>query len=112
VTDRRWLAFMLAALVRLVAPAAAAAQDATPSPHGALQEACTDCHGASGWKPARVSASFDHASATKGFALAGAHARTTCRACHVSLDFRGASRECVGWCARTRPAGSRSQART
>jgi hypothetical protein len=96
VTARRWLPFTLAALVRLVAPPAAAAQDATPSPHGALQEACTDCHGASGWKPARVSASFDHTSASKGFALAGAHARTTCRACHVSLDFRGASRDCVG----------------
>jgi hypothetical protein len=95
VTARRRLGLALCVLIGLLAPPAVAAQQqATASPHGALQEACGDCHAASGWKPAHVTAAFDHGS--NGFALAGAHARTTCRACHASLDFRGASRDCVG----------------
>lgn len=69
-------------------------QRTVANPHGALQQPCNDCHSPEGWTPARVSAAFDHARAA-GFALAGAHATATCRACHTSLDFRGASRHCV-----------------
>jgi len=87
---------VLEARVALAAPAprALVAQQGSASPHGALQEACGDCHGAAGWKPVRLTAAFDHAA--KGFALTGAHATATCRSCHSSLDFSGVSRDCVG----------------
>jgi nitrate/TMAO reductase-like tetraheme cytochrome c subunit len=68
-------------------------QDATPSPHGPLKEECSTCHRPEGWTPVRISSAFDHA--RKGFALTGAHAQTTCRACHQSLAFRDASADCT-----------------
>src|SRR2546422_695897 len=70
-----------------------AAQQQDRNPHGKLQEECAVCHSSSAWVPARVSSKFDHAK--KGFALAGVHAQTACRSCHVSLDFHGASRDCA-----------------
>lgn len=77
------------------APAAVRGQQRqVANPHGTLQQPCNDCHSPEGWTPARVSAAFDHARVA-GFPLAGAHATATCRACHTSLDFRGASRRCV-----------------
>jgi hypothetical protein len=69
------------------------AQQMTSSPHGALQEECSLCHSARGWKPAHVSSSFDHG--RWGFALAGAHATTTCTACHASLDFSNTPADCI-----------------
>ncbi len=71
----------------------ALAQVPTANPHGKLQEECSTCHAPAGWKPARISRSFDHSK--KGFALTGAHAQTPCRACHGSLDFSRADRTCV-----------------
>jgi hypothetical protein len=70
-----------------------AAQQATQNPHGKLQEACAVCHSPEGWTPAHVSAAFDHAK--KGFALAGAHARTSCRGCHTNLTFTGTRTDCA-----------------
>ena len=83
---------LTAALASLLS-AQAAAQQPTRNPHGKLAEECALCHSAEAWVPARVSARFDHAK--KGLALAGAHAQTACRSCHLSLDFRGASRDCA-----------------
>ena len=69
------------------------AQEATRSPHGALKEECSTCHAPEGWTPARISRAFDHTK--NGFALTGAHASTTCRACHASLAFSDADPACV-----------------
>jgi hypothetical protein len=56
---------------------------------GALGAACEGCHTASDWKQA----DFDHAK--KGFALAGAHAKAECAACHRDRQFAGTPKECV-----------------
>ena len=69
------------------------AQQRTESPHGQLQEQCALCHSPDGWRPAKVSKDFNHAK--WGFALEGAHEQTACSACHASLDFSGAPKECV-----------------
>jgi len=69
------------------------AQERTRSPHGDLKMECMTCHTSSGWSPVNVAKSFDHSKF--GFALAGAHATTSCRSCHVSLDFHGTSRDCA-----------------
>jgi RecJ-like exonuclease len=79
------------ALVVVLPAAPLRAQDATRSPHGSLAEACADCHAADRWSPARIGR-FDHARA--GFALTGAHARTACRDCHATLDFRNTPSTC------------------
>jgi hypothetical protein len=71
----------------------AQAQQAVQSPHGRLQEECATCHSSSGWTPAKISKSFDHAK--HGFTLVGAHAQTTCRACHQALNFSDASPACA-----------------
>ena len=71
----------------------ARAQQQTRNPHGKLAEECAVCHSAEAWVPARVSTRFDHG--RRGFTLAGAHVQAACRSCHVSLDFRGASRDCA-----------------
>jgi hypothetical protein len=81
---------LAAGLVLTAAPLTA--QDATRSPHGSLAAPCADCHAADTWRPARRGR-FDHAGT--GFALAGAHAQTSCRGCHIGLDFRRAPSECV-----------------
>jgi hypothetical protein len=72
------------------------AQQASPlaNPHGTLAVACSVCHSPLAWAPARISAEFDHGK-TARFSLAGAHATATCRACHATLDFRGASTSCA-----------------
>jgi len=82
------------ALALLVAAAAAPAQTVTTTnPHGPNIGACAACHGAEGWKPARISRDFVHAPRT--FPLDGAHARTACTSCHVSLDFAKAKPACA-----------------
>ncbi|HEU5049017.1 MAG TPA: hypothetical protein VFU00_01770, partial [Gemmatimonadales bacterium] len=63
------------------------------SPHGDLAEACSVCHTATGWSPVRLDSEFDHA--RTGFSLEGAHARSACRDCHVTLDFADTPSECV-----------------
>lgn len=79
-------------VVPLAAQAPPSAQVKTTNPHGELTEPCASCHSADGWKPAHVSASFKHAPSR--FPLLGAHARTSCRACHTSLDFKQVSDRC------------------
>jgi hypothetical protein len=75
----------LAALALAPAPCAAAAGQAEPPyPHGSYVEECGLCHGAEGWRPARVSPKFDHA---RFFRLDGAHRTASCSACHTSLKF-------------------------
>ena len=56
---------------------------------GKLGSACEGCHTATAWK----SADFDHAKA--GFALAGAHAKADCAACHHDREFVGTPTQCV-----------------
>jgi hypothetical protein len=75
------------------APAVGGGQQTTRNPHGPLQQPCAVCHASAGWVPVRVTSAFDHSKS--GFALAGAHAQTTCRSCHTSLDFKGAPRDCA-----------------
>lgn len=41
---------------------------------------CTECHGTVGWSDAPV---FDHAGASGGFTLVGAHTGLRCASCHV-----------------------------
>jgi hypothetical protein len=69
------------------------AQQRTRSPHGDLKLECRACHRPESWTQMRISREFDHGKF--GFPLAGAHASSACRACHQSLDFRGASRDCA-----------------
>ena len=84
-----------AVVIAVGLPAAGRAQQApVANPHGPIAEACNVCHSPEAWAPARISAGFDHAKAA-GFTLTGAHATATCRACHGTLDFRGASTNCV-----------------
>lgn len=93
---RRLLATLVVAgpLVALAGPATWAALAPTPpNPHGGFKGECAMCHDARGWKPARVSAKFDHG--RYGFELAGAHATASCTSCHASLDFRQANTRCA-----------------
>jgi hypothetical protein len=57
---------------------------------GQLGSLCRDCHSEAGWKVER----FDH-NRTR-FALTGRHARIECQACHKTLEFRNAPRDCYG----------------
>lgn len=82
---------LLALGMLVVAPLQA--QQRTRSPHGDLKMECTTCHIPSGWTPVRVAKTFDHSKYR--FPLTGAHATTTCRACHESLDFKGAKTTCA-----------------
>jgi Zn finger protein HypA/HybF involved in hydrogenase expression len=86
-------ALVLLPLAALGSEAVRAARGAVESPHGRFKGACGDCHGAEGWKPARIGRSFDHAKF--GFALAGAHAGTSCTSCHASLDFSAPQKRCA-----------------
>jgi predicted CXXCH cytochrome family protein len=63
-------------------------------PHGKFQGDCAECHGDQGWKPARISRTFDHGKRS-GFALSGAHAALPCTACHASLDFTQQKKLCA-----------------
>jgi len=81
----------LTALLFLGAVTGALAADAAPeakdsgNPHGPLKDSCATCHGAEGWKPAKIDRSFDHGRFR--FPLEGAHVQTACRACHLGLVF-------------------------
>jgi hypothetical protein len=57
---------------------------------GQLGRSCGSCHNEAGWKVER----FDH-SRTR-FPLSGRHARIECQACHKSLQYRDAPRDCYG----------------
>jgi hypothetical protein len=72
----------------------AAAQETVRNPHGPVAEECGACHRPEGWRPAQVSARFEHARGR--FPLEGAHARTGCTACHTTLAFRGTPSTCAG----------------
>ncbi len=72
---------------------ALSAQTQVTNPHGELTIECSTCHAAEGWTPVRISTAFDHAA--RGFVLAGAHAKTTCRSCHQTLDFKGTPATCA-----------------
>ena len=91
----RALGVMLALLplIALAMISRAAPRERTANPHGALKEDCGTCHGAGGWKPARIGPKFDHS--RYGFRLEGAHADADCRACHKSLDFKRGEANCV-----------------
>ena len=78
----------------LGASVAGAQQVPVRNPHGPLAQPCSDCHGTESWTPARISSAFNHGEAAR-FSLLGAHAAAACRACHLTLDFRGTARECV-----------------
>ena len=84
---------VLLPLAVLAISSRAAQTERTASPHGALKEECGLCHGASAWKPARISSRFDHS--RYGFRLEGAHADADCRTCHKSLDFKSGEANCV-----------------
>ena len=59
-------------------------------PHrGRLGDACESCHTESDWSET----TFDHA--VTGFLLTGAHAGTSCAACHRSDDLADVGRTCV-----------------
>ncbi len=70
------------------------AQQRTRSPHGELKVECRACHQSGGWTQIRISREFDHGKF--GFPLVGAHSSAACRACHQSLDFKGARKDCAG----------------
>jgi hypothetical protein len=76
----------------VVAVSVAGMQPRTANPHGSFKEECALCHGAEGWKPARVSPKFDHGK--YGFQLEGAHAAAGCMGCHTSLEFSQARTQC------------------
>jgi hypothetical protein len=78
------LATIAVAASAFAPPARAAGSAEPPYPHGKYVEECSLCHGAEGWRPARVSSKFDHA---KFFRLEGAHKTASCSACHQSLKF-------------------------
>jgi predicted CXXCH cytochrome family protein len=69
------------------------AQQRTRSPHGELRLECKACHRSNGWTPAKITKAFNHAKF--GFRLQGAHETAACRACHASLDFKGAKSNCA-----------------
>ena len=81
----------LLALVTMLSVARVAAQ-VTANPHGAEVGDCAACHLPNAWRPARVSKDFRHAE--RSFPLDGAHALTTCTACHPSLKFSDAPTRC------------------
>ena len=66
---------------------------ATSNPHGPRIQDCASCHRSDAWKPVRISRAFKHAPET--FPLTGAHATTTCRSCHVKLDFTASTGQCA-----------------
>lgn len=87
------IALVLAPIVA-ISTASSSRSPRAPDPHGTFRGECGDCHGPETWKPARISARFDHG--RFGFPLEGAHAAASCMACHTSLDFRQEAQRCVG----------------
>lgn len=62
-------------------------------PHGEFSGDCTQCHSSDAWSPAVIDPGFNHGKL--GFVLTGSHRQTTCRACHLTLEFNEASSECA-----------------
>jgi len=93
----RWALISVISITAAVAFTAAGTRaDDLPkveNPHGKFKADCGLCHGAEGWKPAKISKQFNHAS--YGFALVGAHAAAQCMSCHSSLDFSQGKQLCV-----------------
>ncbi len=87
------LAALLPALVGGRLAAQDTGQDPGQNPHGPLKVECSTCHVATSWTVVRPAKQFAHAPAT--FPLQGAHASTSCRACHRALDFTGTPTACV-----------------
>lgn len=88
--------FALLSIPALAAPGVvsrAALREPTVNPHGAFKEDCSQCHGATAWKPAKISAKFDHSK--YGFKLDGAHASASCLGCHSSLEFKQSRTRCA-----------------
>lgn len=94
---RLWPALLtliaLASLVASIRVTGAAPRPIPPNPHGKFKGECGDCHGAEGWKPAKIGRNFDHGKF--GFPLTGAHAAASCQACHASLDFTRQEKLCA-----------------
>jgi hypothetical protein len=64
----------------------------TDEPHkGRLGRACQSCHKVTNWKDLKP---FDHR-ARAGFALTGAHTRTTCASCHRGEQWAGLGSACI-----------------
>lgn len=55
---------------------------------GSLGDACQQCHGERNWKQTR----FDHAKTR--FVLLGKHVKTECNACHKSINYKEAPKDC------------------
>ncbi len=89
---RRVTAAMLPLLLAATL-AHAQAPPPTKNPHGSFRQECALCHRSDAWKPAQISARFDHA--TFGFGLDGAHATARCLSCHTSLEFKKAETQCM-----------------
>jgi hypothetical protein len=58
---------------------------------GNLGEGCADCHSETGW----LDVHFDHDEVV-GYALAGAHAVSTCVSCHVEEVYEKTPKTCAG----------------
>ncbi len=79
-----WLAVTLVLALAFHARAANAQTAESLNPHGDIQAACEDCHTTAGWRPLRTDLAFDHNTQTE-YALAGTHAITPCRSCHLNV---------------------------
>ncbi len=90
-------ALVLASLFTLsLAPRTASAQTEgkySHNPHGALKNACEDCHTRTSWKPIRSVPEFDHN--RTNYPLRGMHAKVECTQCHASLVFTNAGSRCA-----------------
>ena len=87
------IVFVMSPLVAVAAATRGTAAARPANPHGKFRGECGDCHAATAWKPAKISAKFDHAKF--GFPLEGAHAAASCMSCHASLDFTQEKQVCV-----------------
>jgi len=81
------------ALCAVAGVAALEAQEPASNPHGDLNTPCSACHRPEGWTPVRITSAFNHAKVS--FPLIGAHAKASCRGCHLSLDFKGTPSACT-----------------
>jgi hypothetical protein len=90
-------ALVLASLFTLsLAPKIGSAQTEgkySHNPHGALKNACEDCHTRTSWKPIRSVPEFDHNRTS--YPLRGMHAKVGCTQCHSDLVFANASTRCA-----------------
>lgn len=69
------------ALLPVIGMAVMAGAQPVRSPHGAIEQACIDCHTTTGWQQIR----YDHG--VTGFPLEGGHAGVDCVSCHRLDDF-------------------------